>query len=247
MGLFKFLRKKGPSHDDKLRIAYRCFKPEAVESIFPGGIKQADRIVSSLGKIYNIDLESCDFERYYEILNTYLEVLIRRKITSGSNAHIIKVLQVKHPDLVNNKEIATNALAFITINMRNNNFALKTDDDMAKLSLVIKTLTYAEDATKQNVVAETENLEDPEYGLVLIKPIYTQGVSGSNKYLQELETTLGEPLTWNRRGAAYVEGINGMVDVYDSFLPSGKPYKTLYLNMYGSTNSAKIPVGFKKV
>ena len=246
MGLFGFLKKKAPSHDEKLRLAYRCYKPEMVGMIFHGGIEQADKVVCSLGKIYNLDLESSDAKRYYEILTTYSDVVIRRVITQSSDDHIVTSLQVKHPSLIKNKEIATKALAFITINMNNNDFVLQSDDDMEALSFMTSAFTSAEETAKQNAVAETENLDDPEYGLIVTKPIYTQGVSGSNKYLHALETTLGEPLTWNRRGSTSAEGINGMIDIYDSTLPSGKPYKTLYLNMYGSANSTKIPKGFKK-
>ena len=64
--------------------------------------------------------------------------------------------------------------------------------------------------------------------------------------MEELKTTLGEKLTWNRKGSTSVEGVNGIIDIYESTLPSGKPYKTLYVNMYGSTNSKRIPKGFSR-
>ena len=35
-----------------------------------------------------------------------------------------------------------------------------------------------------------------------------------------------------------------MVDIYEIILPSGKLYKTIYLNMYGTQNSTKTPKGF---
>ena len=41
-----------------------------------------------------------------------------------------------------------------------------------------------------------------------------------------------------------VDGINGMVDVYDTYLPSGEEYKTIYINMYGASNSTFAPKGF---
>lgn len=42
-----------------------------------------------------------------------------------------------------------------------------------------------------------------------------------------------------------VDGINGMIDIYEGYLPSGKRYKTLYVNMYGTANSTTAPKGFK--
>jgi len=77
-------------------------------------------------------------------------------------------------------------------------------------------------------------------------PIYTNGVNGSNKYLEGLKTALGEKLTWKRVGSTSAEGVNGLIDIYVSTLPSGKEYKTLYLNMYGSSNSKKVPKGFSR-
>lgn len=35
-----------------------------------------------------------------------------------------------------------------------------------------------------------------------------------------------------------------MIDIYETFLPSGAPYKILYINMYGASTSKAVPVGF---
>ena len=35
-----------------------------------------------------------------------------------------------------------------------------------------------------------------------------------------------------------------MIDIYETFLPSGTPYKTLYINMYGARTSKAAPTGF---
>ena len=64
------------------------------------------------------------------------------------------------------------------------------------------------------------------------------------KYLKFLRTINGEPIKWNRRGSMNVDGVNGMVDVYDTYLPSGAEYKTIYINMYGASNSTFAPKGF---
>jgi len=40
------------------------------------------------------------------------------------------------------------------------------------------------------------------------------------------------------------EILSGMIDAYQSFLPSGKPYKTIYLNLYSSNIPTKVPNGF---
>lgn len=85
---------------------------------------------------------------------------------------------------------------------------------------------------------------DPEYGLIPEKPIYTYGVPGSYRYLDSLRTSTGERLIWQRYGSRRVEGIAGFIDIYDGLLPSGKIYQRLYVNMYGKSNSTAAPKGF---
>ena len=89
-----------------------------------------------------------------------------------------------------------------------------------------------------------QHLYDPDYGFVPHKPIYTSGVDGEKQYLGSLRTVAGAPVTWDRRGSMGVDGIHGMIDIYDVYLPSGDLYRTLYLNMYSPTNSKHPPVGF---
>ncbi len=102
-------------------------------------------------------------------------------------------------------------------------------------------------SVEANRMAVYQNLNDPEYGFVPEKPIYTNGVDGEKQYLRSLRTSTGSVISWNRRGSIGVDGINGMIDIYDIFLPSGELYRTLYLNMYSPENSTHAPVGFRYV
>lgn len=85
---------------------------------------------------------------------------------------------------------------------------------------------------------------DPDYGLVPDKPIYTAFLDGQIEYLSSLRTLGGQTISWNRKGSTGVDGIHGLVDIYETYLPSGKPYKTLYLNMYSDKTSTTPPAGF---
>ena len=110
--------------------------------------------------------------------------------------------------------------------------------------------SLAEEAAKNMILNEsvaTQNLTDPMYGLVRNKPIYTFLPEGSREYLSKLRTLDGESIEWKRRGSVFLEEINGPVDIYDGFLPSGKLYRTLYVNMYCAYNSTTIPAGFTSV
>ena len=99
-------------------------------------------------------------------------------------------------------------------------------------------------AMEANKESQPHNELDADFGLVPQKPVYTVGIDEQEKYLQSLRTINGEPIKWNRRGSMSVDGVNGMVDVYDTYLPSGVEYKTIYVNMYGAYNSGFAPKGF---
>ena len=99
-------------------------------------------------------------------------------------------------------------------------------------------------AMEANKESQPHNELDADFGLVPQKPVYTVGIDEQEKYLQSLSTINGEPIKWNRRGSMSVDGVNGMVDVYDTYLPSGVEYKTIYVNMYGAYNSGFAPKGF---
>ena len=96
------------------------------------------------------------------------------------------------------------------------------------------------EAMEANSKTQPDNENDSDFGLVPEKPIFTlalMSVDGEKEYLNRLYTENGEKIKYNRRGSMSVEGINGMIDIYETFLPSGQPYKTIYINMYGVRSS----------
>ena len=102
-------------------------------------------------------------------------------------------------------------------------------------------------AVEANKESQPRNELDADFGLVPQKPIYTVGIDEEEKYLKSLRTINNDPIKWIRRGSLNVDGINGIIDVYDIFLPSGEEYKTIYINMYGANNSTFAPKGFSYV
>lgn len=111
---------------------------------------------------------------------------------------------------------------------------------------------HAKDTVKimeENEKSQPDYEGDEDFGLVPEKPIYTlalDSVDGEKKYLNRLLSTVngGEKITWTRRGSTSVEGVNGMIDIYDTYLQSGDFYKTIYINMYGAKTSTAAPAGF---
>ena len=98
-----------------------------------------------------------------------------------------------------------------------------------------------------NSKPQPDNEGASDFGLVPKKPIFTlalKSVEGEKEYLDKLYTVNGEKIKYNRRGSTSVNGINGMIDIYETYLPSGQPYKIIYINMYGAKGSTKAPAGF---
>ena len=85
---------------------------------------------------------------------------------------------------------------------------------------------------------------DDETGLVPGKPIYTDGQDQAQCYLQSLRSIDGNVLKWNCRGSVKVDGIQGFVDIYDAYLPSGAEHKTIFINTNGSSEPTYAPKGF---
>ena len=218
-------------------------EPQTMKMAFPGGERQKGSVVRSLCKIFNIN--SSDALMQKKLVRIYLDVLVRKVIIKCSDEDILSSLKINHKDLIKTEETANSVMTYIFMNMMNNDFEIKSDEDLEMIGIVSTGFAENEESSEENEVHQTESLDDAEYGLVPEKPIYTNGVSGSNAYLERLTTTLGEKLSWERQGSMSVDGINGMIDIYEGYLPSGKRYKTLFVNMYGTANSTTAPKGFR--
>lgn len=95
----------------------------------------------------------------------------------------------------------------------------------------------------ENPYDDAAFVNDEDYGYTSKKPIMTFRVPGSNQYLESLVTENGETITWNRVGSTSDPDIDGMIDIYEIFCNANK-ITTLYLNMYGVSNSKHTPKGF---
>lgn len=122
---------------------------------------------------------------------------------------------------------------------------LNTDDAITAILKIQAQETIK--VMEENNKSQPNNEGDADFGLIPQKPIFTHAlmsVDGEKEYLNSLYTSNGEKIRYNRRGSMSVEGINGMIDIYDTYLPSGQPYKTIFINMYGAAKSNSAPFGF---
>lgn len=243
MGLFDIFKKKSPTHEEKVALAYQGYKPDVVDMVFPGRTKQVSNIIVSLAKIYGVNLALLTAKEYYDILTAFSDVFIRRTITNCSDEHIVMSLKVNHGNYIKNAEIAEKVLAYCTLNMSDSSFVLDSADKMKLLENCSGSMTEDENLSVQNIESQ-ENIEDEMYGLCMEKPLYANGHDDAESFLNQLKSSLGEDLTWEQNETLDVEGIGGKVIVYSSSLPSGKSYRTVYVNEHGINADKKIPKGF---
>lgn len=243
MGLFDIFKKKPPTHEEKVVLAHQCYKPELVSMVFPGGTQQVSNIIVSLAKIYGVALAPLTAKEYYGILTAFSDVFIRRTITQSTDEHIVMSLQVKHGDYIKDKTTAEKVLAYCKLSMSDSSFILDSEEKMKLLESCSGGMTEDETLSLQNLENQ-ENTEDENYGLCMEKPIYANGHDDAEAFLNSLKSTLGEDIIWEQRETLDVDGIAGKVIVYNGSLPSGKSYKTLYVNEHGINADKKVPKGF---
>ncbi len=248
MGLFGFVKKKkGPTDEQIMQVVYDSgFKPPFNELLFPNGARQLVKIVNSLAKITNVTLNGRDPMKYLNLAKMYAEVYTYHVMSKSTNNYMMGALQEKHPDLVKDRNTARRVMVFSMLHMEDHEFSLDNTDNLSRFSGMEFLLIENEKIALQNDKIANQHIEDADYGLVKEKPIYTDGAAGSDRYLAYLLSIDGENLTWNRVNVHKVEGVDGLVDEYQSRLPSGKVYKSVFCNLYANATSVVIPKGFSK-
>lgn len=103
---------------------------------------------------------------------------------------------------------------------------------------------YVNEKAKDNVAIQDLYISDPEYGLVLSKPVFVNGFGKDKQYLSHLAGKNGESLSFERQGSVGIEGISGLIDIYTAFLPSNEVYGEIFICLYGTRTAAYAPAGY---
>ena len=160
---------------------------------------------------------------------------VERSITDLSRAKAGSTVEVSLPTTA--EETITDQLP---------DFGNMTPDEVLAAILQIQAKNTV-DAMVANEQSRSTNEADEDFGLVPENPIFTlaiKSIEGEKEYLGRLYTLGGEKIKYSRRGSTCTDGVNGMIDIYDTYLPSGQLYKTIYINMYGAKSSVRAPAGF---
>lgn len=86
------------NHEDRVYYAYRAFKIELTNALFPEGIAFADFIIREFANVINISLEKCQCVDYFNILTIYYE-LICEIILEHNKCEIVANIMKKFPNV----------------------------------------------------------------------------------------------------------------------------------------------------
>lgn len=221
--------------DRKVSKLYSGINPKMAPLMLPEGKDQLKNVLLSMDKLIggNRPLK--------EIMSIYMNTC-SRIITGMSQDHIYKSLINKHSGVITTENVYM-VVSYVMINMKNPAFAIKTDEDIGVISSLAQTQKENIQIRKTNTELQKDQAITYNFGIRPDNPIYTNGIKGSDQYLSRLRTEKGERLKCERKGSLSLKGINGIVDQYDLFLPSGELYNTIYINMYCKENSTQAPNG----
>lgn len=185
---------RNSAHRKKLSSAYGTFKPDTVEIVFPGKAEQADKVIVSLSKIFNISLDDLDAKDYLEFLYIYMEIKLRKVIIPESDDEIINWLQVNHGKFVKSPAIAKDIIAYASLNILNHNFAIESQADFNLLS--------------SNIVADFEKADTAQEGQCVKVGFYFENTVELAIYVKHLAknrlvTWLGADLYISQYKRAY--------------------------------------------
>jgi len=80
------------------------------------------------------------------------------------------------------------------------------------------------------------------FGLEVTNPIPVKGFSGLDDYFDKLNYQ--KKISWDRLGSTLTQNINGSIDIYNLTAADGSSLESLYISMYCSETSSKLPEGF---
>lgn len=239
-------RKETAAHNKRCKLLYRSINKEMVKFILPGGIKQLDCIMKSLFKLIDENFDAWSLDYHKKVFALYSDAFVRLALNPGDMSSVISLLKSKHPSILKTDALSAAVVAFTSSNIMNNQFEIVTDEDLSLIKEIGNDLLETK-TPKNDKTTGKQHLVDAEYGLVVTKPIYTTNVKSSYEYLEHLRSLSGERYKWERLGSTSVQGVKGMIDMYEGTLPSGEKSPTIYINMYGSENSHSAPIGFMYV
>ena len=229
--------------EKRFEAFYNSLQHERESLFLPNGKEQLIIILRSLAMICDVDLDTCDIEKYNDFLRMYIDVWARRNVlssTEDSEERAIASLLRKH-DLLN-RDSALKAYHFCNLNCDNPLFSLLCTEDYETFKFVNQSEDADGSASKADEISE--NIDAKDYGLSPENPVRVSDPNRFQQFLSGLKTVFGEELSWEDADVVLSDADSASkCYAYNSILPSGRRYKTVYITASGNSVT-RIPSGF---
>lgn len=235
----KVLSLKKHNTNSTVEQIYENTNKEQRRKIFYGGLKSAERILTSLAQDAFGNTEALSIEMCFQI---YLQTWIRSR--GGFNPLFSSPAYIKEA-LCKRFESIDAGSVLICVNGSLTEIYRHEPELKMKVDAIEAMRQSVNNNAQKNAEIENLYLSDLEYGLVPQKPVFVNGFGSDKDYLSHLYTDEEIKLNFVRVGSAPVEGIAGPVDLYRLLLPDGTEYLQIYVCNYGSSNKKSSPKGTK--
>jgi len=217
---------------------YQEINPQAKDRLFYGDIKQANKVLISItkgtfGTINDANLRTC--------FDIYLQVFIR--------AHGGLSQEFSTPQYITERlceRFSSVPKLYVTKCIKQSlDYVYQNEPKLKQqIQMYEAQKKFVAESAKKNQHLLDLHLNDEDYGLVLSKPVFVDGLSGAKIYLAQLVNSEGDDPKITRIASLMQDGITGLVDLYE--LTFGETEKLrIYICNYGNKNSTTAPVGLK--
>lgn len=230
-----------PRVNPKVQKIYNDIDKEYREKVFYGSLFSADNILTSLtrdvfGTVNDMNIDIC--------FQIYLQTWIRSRggvnPLFSTSTYIKQVLCERFSNV--NSDVVSKCVTHSLGEIYRREPLLKQ-----RAEAIEEVQKNVWDNAQKNKDIEDKYINDPEYGLVLEKPVFVNGFGSDKEYLSHLHTEDGKKLTFARVGSSEVEGIVGPIDLYRLLLPDGTEYLRVFICNYGLSVKKNAPKGTKYI
>ena len=209
--------------------------------IFYGDLASANAILTSLAKEVFGEMTEENIKFCYEM---YLETWIRSH--GGFNAYFSTPTYIKEA-LLKKYDKADPTFLSKCIECSLAEIYRREPELKEQADLVDCLSKEIQDNASKNSAIEDLYINDPQYGLSRLKPVFVNGFGDDKEYLSHLYTEDGTKLSFERICSINVEEIAGPVDEYRLLLPDNTEFAHIFICNYGTKTPQRAPQNMKYI
>lgn len=219
---------------DRMDCEYR-------NKVFYGDIASANEILTSLTRA---SFDSVTDENINLCFQIYLRTWIRSH--GGFNAYYSTPSYIKEA-VVNRFNEADPAIVLKCVDCSLAEIYRREPELKEQADFVECLSKEIQDNALKNSAIEGMYIDDPQYGLSPMKPVFVNGFGDDKAYLSHLYTEDGTKLSFERICSIDVKEIAGPVDEYRLLLPDNTEFAHIFICNYGTQTPEHAPRNMKYI